>query len=115
MKIRRRLIVTICPRESGTVTLPVRRGQRARRLDAAAIARHLAMLVAEERLDGVVRIRGGCAGGCSGAGPNVSVTLHPLPRPGERSDEIATGWKTYVSSIGALDCLARIFEENLDP
>lgn len=109
----RRLIVTVCPLERGCVALPVRPGERARRLDARAITRHLAAIVAERRLDDRVRVQEGCAGGCAGAGPNISVTLHPVPRPGERGDHVAVGWKSYVSSIAALDCLARVIDDNL--
>ena len=41
----RRLVITVCPREPGVVVLPVERGGRARRLDAAAIARELRELI----------------------------------------------------------------------
>ena len=34
--------------------------------------------------------------------------------PGQRADEVAIGWKTYVYSLATLDCLARVIEENLD-
>jgi hypothetical protein len=60
-----------------------------------------------------VQVREGCAGGCHGPGPNVSVTLHALPPPGRPPDNISIGWRTYVGSIGALDCLAAIVDEAL--
>lgn len=109
----RRLVVTVCPRERGVVVLPVTRGGRAHRLDAPAILTHLRELVAERGLAERVRFREGCAGGCSGAGPNVSVEMFPLTRPGEREDHVAVGWKTYVYSLGTLDCLAAVIDDNL--
>jgi hypothetical protein len=109
----RRLVITVCPHEPGVVTLPVARGGRAVRLNAAAIVRHLTELVAGRGLDERVRLREGCAGGCSGPGPNVSVEIFPMTRPGERPDHVAIGWKTYVYSLASLDCLATVIEENL--
>lgn len=111
--LKRRLVVTVCPIEPGAVTLPLRRGGRPVRMDARAIARHLQALVADRKLADCVRVREGCAGGCTGTGPNVGVTIHPAPRPGERTDHVAIGWKTYVYSLGALDCLAAVIDENL--
>jgi hypothetical protein len=61
-----------------------------------------------------VRLREGCAGGCYRRGPNVSVTIYPVARPGERPDEIAVGWKTYVYTLATLSCLTQVIEENLD-
>jgi hypothetical protein len=110
----RRLVITVCPREPGAVVLPVERGGRARRLDAAAIAHDLRALIARRALESHVSLREGCAGGCYGNGPNVSVTVYPPARAGERADAIAVGWKTYVYSIGTLACLAQVIEENLD-
>jgi hypothetical protein len=109
----RRLVVTICPREPGVVTLPVARGEPAVKLNAAAITHHLRHLVGERGLAERVRVREGCAGGCSGPGPNVSVEILPLTRPGEREDHVAIGWKTYVYSLGSLDCLAAVIDDNL--
>jgi len=109
----RRLVVTICPREPGVVTLPVERGGRAMRLGAAAILKTLRSLVDARGLADRVRFREGCAGGCSADGPNVSVEIFPIPPPGERPDNVAIGWKTYVYSLASLDCLATIIEENL--
>ena len=109
----RRIVITICPRERGVVVLPITRGSRAVRLNADAIRQHLAELVAERGLGERVRLREGCAGGCSGTGPNVSVEIFPLARPGEREDHVAVDWKTYVYSLGSLDCLAAVIEENL--
>ncbi|OLC13309.1 MAG: hypothetical protein AUH29_13405 [Candidatus Rokubacteria bacterium 13_1_40CM_69_27] len=99
--------------EPGAVTLPLRRGGRPVPMDARAIARHLQALVADRNLADVVRVREGCAGGCTGRGPNVGVTIYRAPRPGERGDHVAIGWKTYVYSIGALNCLAAVIDDNL--
>lgn len=109
----RRLVITVCPRERGVVVLPITRGGRAVRLDAASILRHLSGLVAERGLGERVRLREGCAGGCSGSGPNVSVEIFPLAGPGEREDHVAVDWKTYVYSLGTLDCLAAVIDDNL--
>ena len=109
----RRLVVTVCPREPGVVTLPIAHGGRAVKLNAAAITHHLQKLVAARGLAERVRVRDGCAGGCSGSGPNVSVEILPLTRPGEREDHVAIGWKTYVYSLASLDCLAAVIDDNL--
>src|SRR5437867_4400663 len=111
----RRLVVTVCPRERGAVALPIARGGRAVRLDAPAMLRHLEELVAERGLADRVGLREGCAGGCSGPGPNVSVEIFLMTRPGERPDHVAVGWKTYVYSIASLNCLASVIDENLRP
>ena len=95
------------------MALAIARGGRAVPLDAPAILRHLEELVAERGLADRVRLREGCAGGCSGPGPNVSVEIFPMTRPGERPDHVAVGWKTYVYSIASLDCLASVIDENL--
>jgi hypothetical protein len=113
MKAARRLVITVCPRERGVVSLPVVRGGRPTRLDAPAIARRLAALVEARGLGDRVQIRQACAGGCSLAGPNVGVTIYPVTRPGERPDSVAIGWRTYVYSIRHLDCLAAIVDDNL--
>lgn len=112
---RRRLVITVCPCEAGVVTLPVERGGRPRRLDARAVARELEALAGCRGLAGLVRVREGCAGGCGGRGPNVSVAIYPPPVPGEPTDHIAIGWRSYVGSIDALDHLAAVIEENLAP
>jgi hypothetical protein len=109
----RRLVITVCPREPGVVALPIGRGGQAVRLSAAAILRHLRELVAKRGLAERVRLREGCAGGCAGPGPNVSVEILPLTRSGEREDHVAVGWKTYVYSLASLDCLATVVDENL--
>ena len=109
----RRLVITVCPLEPGSVTLPVTRGGRARRMNAGAIATALGALIAERKLGDVVGLRAGCAGGCGRSCPNVSVTIYPAPRPGEKPDQVAIGWKTYVYSLASLDCLATVIEENL--
>jgi hypothetical protein len=93
--------------------LPVRRGERPRRLDAASIAHHLATLRNERGLAELVELRETCAGGCRLPGPNVSVTIHPATRPGERPDHVAVGWKTYVMSLRDLDSLANVIDDNL--
>ncbi len=111
--VLRRLVITVCPRERGVVVLPVEQGGRTRRLDAPALVRALLDLVAARRLDGRVGVREGCAGGCSRTGPNVDVTIHPVPGPGEKFNNVALGWKTYVYSLASLDCLARIIDDNL--
>ena len=108
-----RLVVTVCPREPGVVRLPVKPGAQARRLDAASILRHLARLVEERGLAARVRLQVGCAGGCGGPGPNVSVTLYPATRPGRREDHVATAWRTYVYSLPTLTSLAAILDDNL--
>ena len=110
---RRRLVITVCPRETGTVTLAVERGQRRRRLDARGILQELQGLIDSRGLGAFVSVREGCAGGCYNTGPNVSLTLHALSPPGRRPDNIAIGWESYVGSIGALDCLATILETHL--
>jgi hypothetical protein len=109
----RRLVITVCPYEPGVAVLPVERGGRARRLDARAVGRELQALVERRGLGGRVRVREGCAGGCHGTGPNVGVTMYPLPAPGEPEDSIAVGWRSYVGALGTLACLASIIEENL--
>jgi hypothetical protein len=95
------------------VSLPVARGGPVRRLDAQGIVRALGGLVARRRLGDRVQIREGCAGGCFGRGPNVGVTIYPLPPPGERMDGVAVGWRTYVGTLASLDCLSRILDDNL--
>jgi hypothetical protein len=96
------------------VVLPVERQGPACRLDARAILRRLQGLVDARGLGNRVHVREACAGGCTGSGPNVGVTIYPLPGPGERADQVAIGWKTYVYSLSTLDCLARVIEDNLD-
>ncbi len=112
----RRLVITICPRERGAVRLAVEHRGATERLDARAIVARLGALVAQRGLAARVRIQEGCAGGCAGPGPNVSVTMHARHGPGEREDHVAIGWKNYVASLATLPCLATIVEENLaDP
>jgi len=109
----RRLVINVCSLEPGLVRLPVRGGLRPIQMDGKAIRRHLDELVRSRGLSGLVRVREACAGGCSGSGPNVSVTIYPAPRSGELPDGIAIGWRTYVYSLGALDCLAAVIDDNL--
>ncbi|MBI1736054.1 MAG: hypothetical protein HYR51_12840 [Candidatus Rokubacteria bacterium] len=111
--MKRRIVVTVCPRERGIVRLPAERGERAIRMDAAALRAHLESLVARRRLDARVEIVEACAGGCASPGPNVSVTVFSLPAPGQRPDDIAVGWRNYVASLATLDCLARVLDDNL--
>jgi hypothetical protein len=111
--VRRRLLISVCSREPGTVLLPLERGGRARRLDAAGVMRHLESLVRRRRLGEHVRISEACAGGCWMRGPNITVTIYPAVRPGERADHVAIGRRTYVGSLADLDCLARVIDENL--
>ena len=109
----RRLVVTVCPLEAGAVRLPVERGGAPRRLDARAIVAELTALVARRGLGERVELRAACAGGCGGRGPNVSVAIYPATPPGGRPDHVAIGWKTYVYSLAALDCLAAVIDANL--
>jgi hypothetical protein len=111
--VTRRLVISVCQREPGTIVLPVERGGRARRLDAASVTRHLAALIARRGLTDTVRVSDACAGGCGLRGPNVTVTMYAPVRPGEKADHVSIGWKTYVASLGALDCLARVIDDNL--
>jgi hypothetical protein len=108
-----RLVVTVCPREPGVVRLPVKPGTRAQRLDAPAILHHLARLIEERGLTTRVQLQVGCAGGCGGPGPNVSVTLYPASRRGGHDDHVATGWKTYVYSLSTLPTLSTILDDNI--
>lgn len=110
---RRRLVVAVCPREPGTVVLPLVPGGRRLRMDAAQVARHLQALADARGLGGVVEVRPACAGGCLGPGPNVSVTIYPRARPGQRPDRVAVAWRTYVTSLGALGSLSEILDDNL--
>ena len=110
----RRLVITVCLRETGVVVLPVERGQKARRLDARAVFVALRGLVERAGVGDRVHVRDACAGGCVGRGPNVSVAMYSLPVAGERADQVAVAWKTYVYSLPTLDCLAQVIEDNLD-
>jgi hypothetical protein len=109
----RLLVITACPREPGVVQLPIERGQPGQRLDARGILGALGNLVAARGLGDRVTLREGCAGRCSGPGPNVSVDIHLSAPLGHRQDRVAVDWKTYVYSLGTLDCLARVIDENL--
>ena len=109
----RRLVVTVCPRETGVVLLPVERGGRRRRLDAAGVVRSLRDIVAAGGYDAFVSVREGCAGGCARTGPNVDVRIYPVSPPGAKPDTVAIDWKTYVYSLASLDCLASVIEDNL--
>ena len=110
----RRLVITVCPREPGRVVLPVERGGRAVRMNAADVAHQLQRVIDNRGLTDRVTLREGCAGGCASDGPNVSVAICAMPGPGERPDNVAIGWRTYVGSIAILPCLATVIEENLD-
>jgi hypothetical protein len=110
----RRLVITVCFRETGVVVLPIEPGQRPRRLGARALSEALQTLITRNGLDDRVRLREGCAGGCLGTGPNVSVAMYSMPAADGRADQVAVGWKTYVYSLPTLDCLARVITDNLD-
>ena len=109
----RRLVISVCQREPGTIVLPIERGGRGRRLDAVAVMRHLEALIARRGLADAVRVSDACAGGCGMRGPNITVTIYAPVRPGEKPDHVSIGRKTYVASLDALDCLARVIDENL--
>ena len=110
----RRLVVTVCARERGTVRLPVEHRGPVRRLDAAAIVRELRAVVARRGLEEHVRVRDGCAGGCALRGPNVTVNVYSPVRPGERPDNVAISWKSYVASLPVLPCLARVVDDSIE-
>ena len=109
-----RLMVTVCLREPGAVNLPVERGAPRRRLNAVGMAMAIESLIRSRGLDGRVVVHRACAGGCGLPGPNVSVTRFPDPRPGERADHVAVGWRSYVGTLDTLDCLATIIDDNLE-
>jgi hypothetical protein len=109
----RRIVVTVCPRETGLVALAVHPGEPAELLDAPAIAQCLRHLVAERRLEDRVAVHEACAGGCGRAGPNVGVSIYAVPPPGHKPDHVAIRWKTYVYSLASLDSLTAIIDENL--
>lgn len=113
MKPSRRLLVTVCTRERGVVVLPLERGGRATRFDAAGVLTALRALVARRQLTEMVEVREGCAGGCWGHGPNVDVRMYAAAAPGERADHVALGWKTYVYSLPTLASLADVIDENV--
>ena len=110
----RRLVITVCSRETGVVVLPVERGERASRLDARAVAQRLRAIAERHGVADRVLVRDACAGGCSGRGPNVSVAIYPIPAPGERGDQVAVSWRTYVYTLPTLAYLAQVIEDNLD-
>lgn len=113
--MRRLLEITVCPREPGTVVLPVERGGRPRRMDARAITERLNELIARKGLAGTVWLREDCAGGCHRVGPNVNVDVFLKAPPGEEQDHVAVESRSYVYSLGALGWLAQIIDENLRP
>jgi hypothetical protein len=110
----RRLVITVCSRETGVVVLPVERGERASRLDARTVAQRLRAIAERHGVADRVLVRDACAGGCSGRGPNVSVAIYPIPAPGERGDQVAVSWRTYVYTLPTLAYLAQVIEDNLD-
>jgi hypothetical protein len=112
---RRRLVISVCSREPGVVVLAIERGGPRRRLDARGIRRELEAVVARRGLGHLVSVGEACVGGCHGDGPNVGVVIYPALRAGERPSQVAIGWRTYVYSIGTLDCLATVVDENLTP
>lgn len=113
--MKRLLEITVCPRELGTVVLPVERGGRPEQMDARGICRHLDRLIARRGLKGTVWLREGCAGGCSRPGPNVNVDVFLKARTGAEQDHVAVAGKSYVYSLRSLPWLGRIIDENLRP
>src|SRR5207245_9810157 len=115
MSRRRCLVITVCPNEPGVVVLPLERGGRARRLDAQAVAHHLAALATAPGVQDRVTLRSACAGGCTSDGPNVGVTIYREPQRGEGADHVALCWPTYVYSLPPTTCPARNIAETLHP
>ena len=109
----RRLVISVCPREPGVVSLPIERGERPQRLNAEAVATQLEAIATRRGLTDRVRVVRACAGGCNAPGPNVTVVFYAMPRPGERPDHIATGWKTYVAALDTLSYLGAVIDQNL--
>ena len=107
------LEVTVCPREDGIVRLPVEKGGRQKTMNARALAQELNRLIEARGLMGEVWVRERCAGGCWLAGPNVNVDCFVKARPGEAQDHIAIGGKSYVYSLGTLNYLGQLIDENL--
>jgi hypothetical protein len=103
----------VCPRERGTVRLPLERGGTPRRLDAEAVGAALEACVAARDLAGRVSVRSACAGGCLLAGPNVSVVMYPLTPEGEKPDHVAVGWKSYVGTLDTLSSLADVVDTSV--
>ena len=66
-----------------------------------------------ENLDAVVRVREGCAGGCHGRGPNVSLTLHALPRPASAPTTSPSAGARTSARWPTLPSLQAILDENL--
>ena len=83
-------------------------------MHAADVVHQLQRIIDNRGLTDRVTIREGCAGGCASDGPNVSVAIYAMPGPGERPDNVAIGWRTYVGSLAILPCLATVIEETLD-
>ena len=113
--MKRLLEITVCPLESGSVVLPLKRGGHPERMDARAIRKHLERLIQRRGLAGTVWLREDCAGGCHRAGPNVNVDVFVKAPPGEEQDHIAVESKSYVYSLPSVDCLVQIIDENLRP
>lgn len=105
--------ITVCPRERGTVRLPVEKGGRRRRMDAGALARQLDGLIAARGLAGQVWVSEGCAGGCWLRGPNVNVNCFVKAPSGEAQDHVAIRGKSYVYSLARLLHLGQLIDENL--
>ena len=113
--MKRLLEITVCPREPGSVVLPVERGGRPERMDARAITQRLKDLIARTGLVGTVLLREDCAGGCDRPGPNVNVDVFVKVPPGVEQDHVAVEGKSYVYSLPSLGCLVQIIDENLRP
>jgi len=113
--MKRLLEITVCPLESGSVVLPLKRGGHPERMDARAIRKHLERLIQRRGLAGTVWLREDCAGGCHRAGPNVNVDVFVKAPPGEEQDHVAVESRSYVYSLASLPCLDQIIDENLKP
>ena len=113
--MKRLLEITVCPRERGSVVLPVEGGGRPRRMDARALREQLERLIVRRGLAGTVWLREDCAGGCHRAGPNVNVDVFLKAPPGEEQDHVAVEGRSYVYSLPSLGCLAQIIDGNLRP
>src|SRR2546430_9740279 len=94
----RRLVVTVCPRERGAVVLPLERGGRAARLDAAGVLAPLRALVARRGVDDRGHLRDGRAGGCWAAGPHLDGRRFAAAKPRRRPPPPAPGLETHAYS-----------------
>jgi hypothetical protein len=86
--------------------------RRAEWTEARRIITRLEALIERRGGADLMRLREACAGGCAGSSLNVSVTLHALPPPGKHPGHVAIGWRTYVSSLATLPCLAAVIDDH---